>query len=155
MRLSEHFDLKEFTKSDYAIRNNIDNTPSEYVVQNLQTLCTKVLEPIRHLMGKPIKITSGYRCTALNRAIGGSESSQHCSGHACDFEIIGQDNEELAVWVSNNCDFDQLILEFYNHADPNSGWVHVSYVAPQKNRRSVLTIYKDEEGKTRYKEGIE
>lgn len=156
MKLSEHFNLSEFTKSDYAIRNNIGNTPSEDIVGKLKELCLKVLEPVRHLLGKPVKVNSGYRGSALNKAIGGSESSQHCKGEAADIEILGQDNRELAIWIKNNCDFDQLILEFYDpkEKDPNSGWVHVSYVSCQKNRHSILTAYKDAEGKTKYKEGI-
>ena len=77
-------------------------------------------------------------------------------GEAADIEVIGQDNRELAKWIVKTCDFDQVILEFYNEKDkdPNSGWVHVSYVSKAKNRKSVLTAYKDAEGKTRYKEGI-
>jgi len=156
MKLSANFDLNEFIKSDYAIRNNINNTPSAEGVVKLSNLCLNVLEIIRSYFNKPIKITSGYRCTALNRDIGGSESSQHCKCEAADIEIMGIDNRELALWIKANIDFDQLILEFYNpkEKDFNSGWVHVSYVSSSKNRKSILTVYKDSEGKTRYKEGI-
>lgn len=156
MKLSLNFELREFTKSEYAIRNNIDNTPPKEVIDKLTLLSTNVLEKIRHLMGKPVRVNSGYRGTALNKAIGGSESSQHCKGEAADIEIIGQDNKELAIWISKNCDFDQLILEFYDpkEKDPNSGWVHVSYASNSKNRKSILTAYKNDQGHTKYKEGI-
>jgi hypothetical protein len=156
MKLSPNFDLLEFTKSDYAIRNSIDNTPANDTVKKLEILCVYVLESIRDKFNKPVKVNSGYRGSALNKAIGGSESSQHCKGEAADIEIMGVDNKELALWIKQNIDFDQLILEFYNPAekDPNSGWVHVSYVSCQKNRHSILTAYKNEQGHTKYKEGI-
>jgi len=156
MKLSEHFDLSEFIKSDFAIRNSIDNTPSQEIITRLQQLCCNVLESVRLHYNKPIKINSGYRGSALNKAIGGSESSQHCKGEAADIEIMGVDNRELALWIKANIDFDQLILEFYDkkEKDPNSGWVHVSYVSNSKNRKSVLTAYKDHEGKTKYLEGL-
>lgn len=156
MKLSPNFDLSEFTKSDYAIRNSIDNTTSPEGIKKLELLCIYVLEVIREKFQKPIKINSGYRGTALNKAIGGSESSQHSKCEAADIEIMGINNRELALWIKQNIDFDQLILEFYDpkEKDPNSGWVHVSYVSRQKNRHSILTAYKDSEGKTKYKEGI-
>lgn len=156
MKLSTNFDLVEFTKSDYAIRNNIDNTPSTEGVTKLSNLCSHVLEIIRSHYNKPLKINSGYRSSALNKGIGGSESSQHCKCEAADIEIMGLDNRELALWIKQNIDFDQLILEFYDpkEKDPNSGWVHVSYVSCQKNRHSILTAYKNEQGHTKYKEGI-
>jgi len=156
MKLSPNFDLSEFTKSDYAIRNSINNTPTDDIVKKLELLCVFVLESVREKFGKPVKINSGYRGSALNKAIGGSESSQHCKGEAADIEIIGMDNRQLAKWIMFYLDFDQLILEFYDEKekDPNSGWVHVSYVSKDKNRKSVLTAYKDIEGKTKYKEGI-
>jgi len=156
MKLSPNFDLNEFTKSDFAIRNNIDNTPSAEGIKKLELLCVYVLEAIRDKFQKPIKINSGYRGTALNKAIGGSESSQHCKCEAADIEIMGINNKMLAQWIMLNLDFDQLILEFYNEKemDPNSGWVHVSYASCQKNRHSILTAYKNEQGHTKYKEGI-
>lgn len=156
MKISPNFDLSEFTKSDYAIRNSISNTPADDIIKRLEILCVYILENIREKFGKPVKVNSGYRGSALNKAIGGSESSQHCKGEAADIEIIGMDNRQLAKWIMFYLDFDQLILEFYDEKekDPNSGWVHVSYVSKDKNRKSVLTAYKDTEGKTKYKEGI-
>jgi putative chitinase len=153
MQLSEHFNLKEFTKSETAIRKRIDNTPNAQHAQNLKNVCDKILEPVRKHFGKPVRINSGYRGPALNAAVGGSSKSQHCNGEAVDFEIDGLPNPELAKWVSENCDFDQIILEFYDPKEgPNSGWVHASYSAG-KNRKQKLTAV-TENGKTVYKPGF-
>ena len=153
MQLSEHFNLKEFTKSETAIRKRIDNTPGPAHASNLQKVCEKILEPVRRHYGKPVRINSGYRGPALNAAVGGSSKSQHCNGEAVDFEIDGLANPELAKWVSENCDFDQIILEFYDPKEgPNSGWVHASYSAG-KNRKQKLTAV-TENGKTVYKPGF-
>jgi putative chitinase len=153
MQLSEHFNLKEFTKSETAIRKRIDNTPNAQHAQNLKNVCEKILEPVRNHFGKPVRINSGYRGPALNAAVGGSSKSQHCNGEAVDFEIDGLPNPELAKWVSENCDFDQIILEFYDPKEgPNSGWVHASYSAG-KNRKQKLTAV-TVGGKTVYKPGF-
>jgi putative chitinase len=153
MQLSEHFNLKEFTKSETAIRKRIDNTPNAAHAENLKNVCEKILEPVRKHFGKPVRINSGYRGPALNAAVGGSSKSQHCNGEAVDFEIDGLPNPELAKWVSENCDFDQIILEFYDPKEgPNSGWVHASYSAG-KNRKQKLTAV-TENGKTVYKPGF-
>ena len=92
MQLSEHFNLKEFTKSETAIRKRIDNTPNAAHAQNLKNVCEKILEPVRNHFGKPVRINSGYRGPALNSAVGGSSKSQHCNGEAVDFEIDGLPN---------------------------------------------------------------
>jgi putative chitinase len=154
MQLSEHFNLKEFTKSETAIRKRIDNTPGPEHAQNLKTVCEKILEPVRKHFGKPVRINSGYRGPALNAAVGGSSKSQHCNGEAVDFEIDGLANPELAKWVSQNCDFDQVILEFYDPKEgPNSGWVHASYTSKGTNRKQLLTAV-TVNGKTVYKPGL-
>jgi putative chitinase len=153
MQLSPHFKLNEFTKSDTAIRKRIDNTPGPTHASNLKKVCEKILEPVRNHFGKPVRINSGYRGPALNAAVGGSSKSQHCNGQAVDFEIDGLPNPELAKWVSQNCEFDQIILEFYNPKEgPNSGWVHASY-AEGANRKQILTAVM-EKGKTVYKPGF-
>ena len=153
MQLSEHFNLKEFTKSETAIRKRIDNTPNSVHASNLQKVCEKILEPVRNHFQKPVRINSGYRGPALNSAVGGSSKSQHCNGEAVDFEIDGLANPELAKWVAANCEFDQIILEFYDPKEgPNSGWVHASYSAG-KNRKQKLTAV-TENGKTVYKPGF-
>lgn len=153
MRLSEHFTLKEFTKSDTAIRKRISNVPGPEHAANLKLVCEKILEPVRKHFARPVRINSGYRGAALNAAVGGSSKSQHCNGQAVDFEIDGLPNPDLAKWVAENCDFDQIILEFYDPKEgPNSGWVHASY-NQGKNRKQILTAL-TENGKTVYKPGF-
>jgi putative chitinase len=154
MQLSEHFNLKEFTKSETAIRKRIDNTPNAAHAENLKNVCEKILEPVRNHFGKPVRINSGYRGPALNAAVGGSSKSQHCNGEAVDFEIDGLPNPDLAKWVAENCDFDQIILEFYDPKEgPNSGWVHASYTSTGTNRKQKLTAV-TVNGKTVYKPGF-
>jgi hypothetical protein len=142
MQLSKHFKLEEFTKSMTAIRRNIENTPGAGDIKNLENLCYEVLEPVRAKFEKPITITSGYRSEELCEAIGSKKTSQHAKGQACDFEIPGIPNIKVAYWIQSNCDFDQLILEFWkpkNKKDINSGWIHVSYNEKGANRKQVLT----------------
>ena len=154
MQLSQHFNLKEFTKSETATRKRIDNTPNAQHAQNLKNVCEKILEPVRRHFGKPVRINSGYRGPALNAAVGGSSKSQHCNGEAVDFEIDGLPNPDLAKWVAENCDFDQIILEFYDPKEgPNSGWVHASYTSNGKNRKQKMTAV-TVNGKTIYKPGF-
>lgn len=151
--LSEHFKLGEFIKSETAIRKGIDNSPSEDHLENLKLVCQKILEPVRKHFGKPIRINSGYRGPALNAAVGGSKTSQHCNGEAVDFEIDGLANPELAKWVAANCEFDQIILEFYDPKEgPNSGWVHASY-SKKSNRKQTMTA-SSAGGKTVYTPGF-
>ena len=137
MKLSKHFSLSELTKSDTAIRKGIDNTPNDQEVENLILLCNEILEPVREHYGIPFAPNSGFRCLDLNRAIGSSDKSKHVSGNAVDFEIPGLDNKEVALWVMANCDFDQLILEFYKEGEPSSGWVHCSYDVDKEHRKSA------------------
>jgi putative chitinase len=153
MQLSPHFKLIEFIKSETAMRKRIDNTPGPQHLANLKKVCEKILEPVRNHFGKPVRINSGYRGPALNAAVGGSSKSQHCNGMAVDFEIDGLPNPQLAQWVANNCEFDQIILEFYDPKEgPNSGWVHASY-AEGANRKQTLTAV-TVNGKTVYKPGF-
>ena len=128
MKLSENFSLKELTKSQTAVRKGINNEPGTAEIENLIHLAESVLQPVRDHFGKAVMISSGYRSPELCEAIGSSTKSQHAKGEAADFEIGGVDNKELATWISKNTTFDQLILEFYNEGDPNSGWVHCSAV---------------------------
>jgi len=137
MKLSTHFSLSELTKSETAIRKGIENEPNEKALANLIILCRSILEPVREHYGIPFVPNSGFRCLELNRAIGSSDKSQHVKGEAVDFEIPGIDNKDVALWVMDNCQFDQLILEFYKEGEPSSGWVHCSYV--HEPRKDVLT----------------
>ena len=148
MKLSANFSLAEMTKSQTATRKGINNEPSTAHVENLIHLAETVLQPIRDHFGKPVVISSGYRSPELCEAIGSSSKSQHARGEAADFEIGGVDNKELATWISKNTTFDQLILEFYNEGDPNSGWVHCSAVR-EGSRAQVLKASKVE-GRTKY-----
>ena len=115
-------------------------------------LCNFILQPVRDEFGI-IRINSGYRSPALNKAVGGSKTSQHCNGQAADFESSKISNPNLAKWIEKNLIFDQLILEFYDGVDPNSGWVHCSYVLDGSNRGKVMTALRIN-GKTQYKTGL-
>ena len=137
MKLSDHFSLSELTKSDTAVRKGSPNVPKDEEVENLIMVCSEILEPVREQYGIPFIPNSGYRCLELNRAIGSSDRSQHVQGKAVDFEIPGVDNKEVALWVKENCDFDQLILEFYKEGEPTSGWVHCSYDVDKEHRKSA------------------
>ena len=141
MPLSNHFPLSEMEKSQTAVRKGISNKAGSGEIKNLTDLCYEVLEPVRIKFDKPVIITSGYRSPELCEAIGSKATSQHAKGQAVDFEIAGVSNLQVALWIQNNCDFDQLILEFWKEEDkdPNSGWVHCSYV-DGSNRKQVLTF---------------
>ena len=149
MQLSDNFYLHEFTKSQTALRNGINNTPNETAIVNLENLCKNILQPVRDYFLLPVYISSGYRSPDLNARIGGSRTSQHCLGQAADIEIFGISNQELSDWIDDNCEYDQLILEFHDGVDPNSGWVHVSY-NEENNRKKYIRADKNEEGKVEY-----
>ena len=148
MKLSNNFSLAELVKSQTAERKGIHNKPETDAVENLIHLAETVLQPVRNHFGKPVMISSGYRSPELCEAIGSSSKSQHAKGEAADFEIPGVDNKELATWIKENCDYDQLILEFYNEGDPNSGWVHCSISKTQSRRERLIA--KRVDGKTQY-----
>ena len=148
MNLTENFSLVELTKSQTAERKGIDNTPSPTHQENLKSLCTSILQPIRDHFNRVVSVSSGYRSEALCIAIGSKISSQHAKGEAADFEIFGVSNKELADWINENLTYDQLILEYWKEEDPNSGWVHCSYKS-EGNRKQYLRAYK-ENGSTKY-----
>ena len=149
MKLTENFSLNELTKSQTAERKGIDNTPSTEHQDNLKSLCEMILQPIRDHFGQVVSVSSGYRSPELCVAIGSSTKSQHASGCAADFEIFGVSNKELADYINENLDYDQLILEYWKGEDePNSGWVHCSYTNGS-NRKQYLRAYK-ENGSTKY-----
>ena len=151
MKLSANFSLAEMIKSSTAIRKGIDNTPDEVVTTNLQALVDNVLQVVRDKFGS-VKVTSGYRSPLLNSSIGGSKTSHHCYGFAADFEVTGVDNKELAIWIRDNLQFTQLILEFYTEGDPNSGWVHCSYDAADLKCQTLTA--RRVNGRTQYSNGI-
>jgi len=99
----------------------------------------EILQPVRDHFGIPFAPSSGFRSVALCEAIGSSAKSQHAKGEAVDFELPGFDNKEIAEWVKNNLNFDQLILEYYTPDDPSSGWIHCSVV--EENNRKECLVY--------------
>ena len=151
IRVSKNFALSEMVKSATAERLNVDNSPSDIHLVNLTHLAIRILQPVRDEFGV-ITINSGYRSPSLNAKVGGSKTSQHCNGQAADFESFSTPNPVLAKWIANNLEFDQLILEFYDGVNPNSGWVHCSYNL-MGNRKKILTALKTG-GKVVYKNGF-
>ena len=139
MNLTEHFTLTEFVRSETADRNHIDNTPTVEVVANLRALCRNVLEPARTAFGAPIYVTSGYRCPALNAAVGGKPTSQHLRGEAADLQVKGVRNlKRLYNAIKSHGVFDQLLYETNR---TGAKWIHVSYTS-YGNRRQAIDNYK-------------
>ena len=147
MRLSKNFVLSEITRSNTAKRLGIENEPTKQHLENLQRIVTNLLQPLRDELG-PIRISSGYRSKELNRAIGGSNKSQHCKGEALDIQFWKEGqmcNKEIYDWIIDNAiEFDQMINEF------DFAWIHIS-LKKSKNRREVLEAYKDDDGDTKYR----
>jgi zinc D-Ala-D-Ala carboxypeptidase len=143
MQLSPHFTLAQLTASETAASCGIDNTPPSDIVANLRTLAAQ-LERVRSLLGHALDISSGYRCPALNEAVGGAASSQHCQGLAVDFECpaFGSPADIARAIAGSDIAFDTLILEY-------GRWVHLSFTA--EPRRRVLSIYEDGNG---YRDGL-
>jgi zinc D-Ala-D-Ala carboxypeptidase len=144
MKLSANFQLSELVKSQVAERKGIANNPSPAHIDNLKSLCLNVLQPIRSHFEEPVIISSGYRSGEVCIAIGSKPTSQHAEGKAADIEIVNVDNKELAMWIKDNLEFDQLILEFYKDGEPDSGWVHVSY-SGEENRNQFLIATREED----------
>jgi hypothetical protein len=142
-QITKNFTLNELTYSATAVKKGIENKPTEEHYKNMVSLCKNVLQPLREKLGKPITVNSCYRCPKLNTAVGGVKTSQHCNGQAADIEVMGMSNYDLACYIRDNFEFDQLILEFCDNLknDKNSGWVHVSY-KDSGNRKQTLTINK-------------
>ena len=144
MKLSANFQLSELVKSQVAERKGIANNPSPAHIDNLKSLCLNVLQPIRSHFEEPVIISSGYRSGEVCIAIGSKPTSQHAEGKAADIEIVNIDNKELAMWIKDNLEFDQLILEFYKDGEPDSGWVHVSYNGEEnRNQFLIATLEED------------
>ena len=113
-------------------------------------LCTHILQPVRDRFERVVTVSSGYRSPELCVAIGSKTTSQHAKGQAADFEIYGLSNQELATYIKENLDYDQLILEYWTPESPNNGWIHCSYNV-NINRKEYLRAYKNE-GKTKYEQ---
>jgi hypothetical protein len=158
MQLSKNLALAEVTRSETAKRKGISNMPTPEHIENFKLLAEKVFQPIRDHFGVPIRISSGYRSAALNKAIGGAgktvngvyiPASQHCTGEAIDIDMDGTSVTNAAIfnYIKDNLAFDQLIWEF--GTDTNPDWVHVSYESTGKQRKQILKA-KRVGGKTTY-----
>jgi len=169
MRISQNFSLQELVYSPTALHAGIDQEEhlDTNAIARITALTLKVLQPVRDQFG-PTKINSCFRSEPLNTLIGGSSKSQHCcsgTSAAADIEIFSEEisNLQLAEWIRDNLEFDQLILENYDPEriskitgkpeGPNSGWVHVSYSSIGENRKEVLRMVK-KNGKAKYYPGL-
>jgi len=170
MKLSKSFILKEFTRSNVALRKGIENTPDKEGIWKLTLLATELLQPIRDRLSAPLRITSGYRSPELNKAIGGSfkidekgnyvARSQHCRCEAVDLQFVKRGKmDNLKIYkalIDLDLDFDQCILEFgtppptANRDTDYPAWIHLSWKI-NDNRKQVLVAYKDENNKTKYR----
>ena len=130
----KYFTIKELCKSSTATLKRIDNTPNSEIVNNLEQLVDNILDPLREEYGKPIKVNSGYRCDALNKAVGGSKTSQHKYGLAADITAGSRlENKKLFILAQKlNLPFDQLIDE------KAYSWIHISF--SKKPRKQVLHL---------------
>jgi hypothetical protein len=151
MKISEHLDLVEVTRSETAKRKGISNMPTEAHLENFKKLAENIFEPIRTHFNVPIHISSAYRSRELNSAIGGSLTSQHCSGEAIDIDMDGSangvTNKMVFEYVKDNLEFDQMIWEFGSSEAPD--WIHISYETTGKQRKQILRATKSG-GKTQY-----
>ena len=147
MKLSKNFSRAEIEHSNTAKRLGISNEMSEKHLENMQRLIDNLIQPMRDAIG-PIRVTSGYRSPSLNRAIGGSRTSQHCKAQALDIQYWSggkMNNKIIYDWVlESGIEFDQMINEF------DFSWIHIS-LKKNSNRKQVLEAYKDEDGDTAYK----
>ena len=149
MQISKNLALAELIRSETAKRKGINNIPTPQHIENFKKLAENVFQPIREHFGVPIHISSGYRSKALNTAVGGSLSSQHCSGEAIDIDMDGTSitNKQIFDFIKENLNFDQMIWEF--GTDTNPDWVHVSYESTGKQRKQILKAVKTR-GSTKY-----
>jgi len=140
MNITNNLTLAELINSQTAISKKIDNSPTNEHLNNLVEIANNIFQPLRDGIGKPIRISSGYRSEKLNKAVGGSSTSQHSKGQALDLVATdGYINKDIFDFIKNNLDFDQLIWEFGTNQNPD--WVHVSYVKG-KNRKQILKAVK-------------
>ena len=149
----KYFSIQELCRSNTAVRLGIDNSPSELMRTNLEALVEHVLDPLRAKWGAPIIVTSGYRCPALNKAVGGASSSQHTLGEAADIRTLSDsraDNKRLLdLLLRLKLPLDQVINE-YPDSQGRPDWIHVSYTTRRANRGSRLVAVR-QGGKTVYK----
>ncbi|WP_085537621.1 D-Ala-D-Ala carboxypeptidase family metallohydrolase [Massilibacteroides vaginae] len=135
IRLSEHFRLQEFTYSRVAIENGIENAPPLQVIEALRNLCVRLLEPLRVCCGNcPMHILSGYRCSLLNKRVGGVSSSQHLTGEAADLYMTDFGLLIRTLRSVNSPEFDQAIYYV------NRNFVHLSYSSTGINRQQLIYV---------------
>ena len=148
--ISKHITYKEGTYSNTANRLGLANDPTEEQLKNMKLVAEKVFEPLREHVSHPIKINSFFRGPQLNKAIGGSHSSQHCKGQAIDIDDSygNSTNAYMYEWIKKNLDYDQMIWEF--GTDENPDWVHVSFVNEGENRNRCLKAYRKEGSRKTY-----
>lgn len=158
-KLSENFTLGEMIVSSTAKKYGIDNTPDIFDITSMEELCKNLLQPIRNAYGKPIIISSGYRCPKLNSKIGGSKTSQHMKGEAADIndgvayrkggEARYAANAMLFDLIYKMGGYDQLINEFPD-SKGRPQWIHISYNPQLKKQRGQALVAKKVKGKTIY-----
>lgn len=144
--LTKNFSLREMTHSDTAIKFGIVNIPNEKQIGNLTALCENVLQPLRDQLGVPVRVSSGFRCRALNshKAVGGAPNSQHLRGEAADIHAKGYTPQQLFDFIiKSGIVYDQLIQEF-------DEWVHISYTTKRKNRQSAVIATRRKDGSAKY-----
>lgn len=134
MKLSKYFTLYEMTRSQKASQRNILNVPNDAQIENLIELCICVLDRIRETVGRPIMVTSGYRSNLLNKAVGGSRTSQHLQGQAADIQVKGMKTEQLfQLILKSGIEFDQCIQEF-------DTWIHISFNKGNNRKQALRAI---------------
>ena len=137
--ICKYISYQESITSQTAIRNKIDNTPKEAELICMQLVGIRVFDVVREHFRTPLRVSSFYRSDLLNKAVGGSKTSQHVKGQAIDIQGTGVvSNKMIFDYIKEHLDFDQLIWEFGNKTNP--AWVHVSYNSREKNRKQILYI---------------
>jgi hypothetical protein len=150
VNISKHITYAEATRSETAQKQGVANTPDTVSLTAMKRTAERVFEPLRSYIGEPVRINSFFRTPQVNTLIGGSKTSQHMKGEAMDigrFAGSGYSNADIFWFIRENLEFDQLIWEMGNDAEPD--WIHVS-LKPSGNRREVLQAYKSS-GITKYK----
>ena len=152
----KHFTIRELIKSATATRKGINNNPNTAITNSLTALIENVLDPLREKWGAPIIVSSGYRCPALNRAVGGAQNSQHTKGEAADIKTVSDSREDnmklLRCLLKSGIIFDQVISENVD-SEGRPDWIHVSFTKSRKNRMKKTTMKKIA-GRTTYISGI-
>lgn len=141
MNISEHFTIQEMTKTSTGLRN----VPSRDQDRRIRVLVRRLLQPLRYAVG-PIKVNSAFRSLEVNSAVGSHSGSQHVKGEAADIEGVDVTNFELAAYIYNNLEFDQMILEYEEDGQPK--WIHVSY--KETGNRKETRIAMKKKTKTEY-----